>query len=106
MKEQKMSDQPDFSSSLVPEALRFYMEYDEAGRLFRSGGPIERLRTQELISRYAPKAPATVYDIGGGPGVYALWLAQQDYTVHLLDAVPRHIEQAGEAMQNQPDALL
>lgn len=100
-----MSDQ--FTAPLVPEALRYYSEqYDEAGRLFREAGQIERVRTQELITRHAPPAPATVYDIGGGPGVYALWLAQQGYSVHLLDAVPLHIEQARAASLSQPGVSL
>jgi ubiquinone/menaquinone biosynthesis C-methylase UbiE len=101
-----MPDQSNVSSPLSQEAQRYYMEYDEAGRLFRRVGQIERVRTQELIARSAPPAPATVYDIGGGPGVYALWLAQRGYTVHLLDAVPQHIEQAREASDAQPHAPL
>lgn len=97
-----MSDQSHSESPLAPEALQFYAEYDEAGRLFRRDGQIERVRTQELISRFLPPAPATIYDIGGGPGVHSLWLAQQGYRVHLLDAVPLHVEQARAASLNQP----
>lgn len=97
-----MSDQ--HRGYLSQEALDYYAEYDEAGRLFREAGLVERLRTQEIITRYAPPAPATVLDIGGGPGTYALWLARQGYTVHLLDAVALHIEQAGKAALDQPDA--
>ena len=99
-----MSDPPNANSPLSPEALRYYAEYNEARRLFQGAGFVERLRTQEIISRYAPGPPATVLDIGGGPGIHALWLAKQGYTIHLLDAVPLHIEQAGEASQKQPDA--
>ena len=98
-----MSDQSNAEGHLLPEALRFYAEYDEAGRLFRGGGVIERVRTQELIARYAPAAPATVLDIGGGPGVHALWLARRGYAVHLLDAMPRHVEQARAASAHQPE---
>ena len=97
-----MPDQANSGSPLAPEALQYYTEYDEAGRLFRRDGQIERVRTQELISRFLPPAPATIYDIGGGPGVHALWLAQQGYSVHLLDAVPLHVEQARAASLNQP----
>src|SRR6185369_10217212 len=39
-------------------------------------------------------APATVVDIGGAAGAYALWLADAGYAVHLIDPVPRHIEEA------------
>lgn len=97
-----MSEQSNMESPLAPEALQYYTEYDEAGRLFRPAGQIERVRTQELISRFLPPAPATIYDIGGGPGVYALWLAHQGYSVHLLDAVPLHVEQARAASLRQP----
>ncbi|WP_292760375.1 hypothetical protein [Nostoc sp. NOS(2021)] len=30
----------------------------------------------------------------GGGGIYACWLAQLGYKVHLIDAVPLHVEQA------------
>ncbi len=97
-----MSDPSRPAGPLAPEALRYYQGYDEAGRLFHRAGQVERVRTQELIARHAPPAPATVYDIGGGPGVHALWLAQQGYTVHLLDAVQLHVEQARAASLSQP----
>lgn len=74
----------------------FYDRYDEAGRLYRPEGQIEKLRTQELTKRYLPPPPAVIMDVGGGSGVHAFWLAEQGYKVHLIDAVPRHIEQAEE----------
>ena len=101
-----MPDQPLSIGPLLPEVQRHYEAFDEAGRLFRQAGQIERVRTQELVARYLPPAPATIYDIGGGPGVYALWLAQQGYTVHLLDALPLHIEQARAATDAQARAPL
>ena len=101
-----MSNQPQPNGPLLPEVQRHYERFDEAGRLFRQAGQIERVRTQELIARHLPSAPATVYDIGGGPGVYALWLAQQGYSVHLLDAMPLHIEQARVAADAQSHAPL
>jgi len=42
-----------------------------------------------------------VYDVGGAAGVYAIWLAEQGYTVHLLDLMPLHIEQALAAANGQ-----
>ncbi len=33
-----------------------------------------------------------ILDVGGGPGVYACWLAKQGYEVHLVDATPLHEE--------------
>jgi ubiquinone/menaquinone biosynthesis C-methylase UbiE len=47
-----------------------------------------------LLERYLPPAPAIVADIGGGPGRYAIWLAERGYHVHLVDPVPLHVEQA------------
>jgi len=44
--------------------------------------------------------PAFVVDVGGGPGVYATWLAQQGYRVHLFDVVPRHVEAVSAAAQD------
>ena len=41
--------------------------------------------------------------MGGGPGSYACWLARRGYEVHLVDAVPLHVEQASAASQAQSD---
>lgn len=41
-----------------------------------------------------PPAPAGVLDVGGGPGVHARWLAADGHTVHLVDPVERHLDQA------------
>lgn len=72
----------------------FYEQTAEEDRLEHGPFLLEALRTRELIDRYAPPAPATVCDIGGGAGAYALWLAERGYTVHLLDATPRLVEEA------------
>ena len=76
----------------------------EADRLQRGSGRIEFARTQEIVSRYLPPAPAVIFDIGGGPGVYACWLARLGHEVHLIDPVPLHVEQARQASAQQPDA--
>ena len=41
--------------------------------------------TMQVFADYLPQPPATVLDIGGGPGRYAIALAQQGYAVTLLD---------------------
>jgi SAM-dependent methyltransferase len=70
-------------------------EYTEADRLGDEAAPgLELLRTQDVIARHAPAPPARVLDIGGGPGVYAAWLAGHGYQVRLLDPVDRHVAQA------------
>ncbi|BAY20596.1 putative methyltransferase [Calothrix sp. NIES-2100] len=98
-----MSDLSQFSNPLSDEALIHYGIGKEQERLSRGTGVLEFTRTQEIISRYLPPAPAVIFDVGGGSGVYAYWLAQQGYEVHLIDAVPLHIEQARQFAQTQPN---
>ena len=81
----------------------YYNRGREQNRLTQEAGKLELARTQEIILRYLPKPPSTVLDIGGGAGVYALWLAQNGYTVHLVDLMPLHIEQATKASESQPE---
>lgn len=77
--------------------LRWYYERDrEQGRLNRGAGELEFERTKELVLRYLPPAPAEVLDLGGGTGPYSFWLAGLGYAVHLIDAMPLHIERARE----------
>lgn len=83
--------------------LTHYESSNEAQRLSSGAGQLELGRTQELIKRFLPPAPAVIFDVGGGSGVYACWLAKQGYEVHLIDPVPLHIEQARQASQHQPD---
>jgi ubiquinone/menaquinone biosynthesis C-methylase UbiE len=88
-------------TALPPEMFEHYRQVEESKRLSDGVGELERLRTQDILSRHLPGPPATVFDVGGGAGVHALWLAQCGYTVHLFDPVPHHIEQALAASANQ-----
>src|SRR5438270_1787213 len=101
-----MSDSFESHSSLPPEFFEHYASGYEAQRLQSGSSQIELARTQELVMRYMPPLPAVIFDVGGGPGVYACWLARQGYEVHLVDAHPLHVEQARQASQTQPDAPL
>ena len=47
--------------------------------------------------------PRVVLDVGGGPGRYSCWLAEQGYDVHLIDPVEKHLKQARQASRSQPD---
>lgn len=89
--------------TLPAEIMAFNSRGLEIGRLTKGIGPLEYCRIQELIKRNLPPVPAVVFDIGGGPGAYSLWLARLGYEVHLVDAVPLHVEQAKLASQAQPD---
>jgi ubiquinone/menaquinone biosynthesis C-methylase UbiE len=81
--------------------IEYYNSYDESKRLLSDIGPLERARTHELMERYLPAPPCTVLDVGGATGAYSFWLAGLGYAVHLVDIVPRHIEQAKE-VSRQP----
>lgn len=98
-----MLDKSNLQNPLLDEVLAHYERGLEAERLSKRTNPIELVRTQELLSRYLPPPPAVIFDVGGGSGIYACWLAQLGYKVHLIDAVPLHVEQARSASQVQPD---
>lgn len=68
----------------------------ERSRLQVGRSRIELARTKELLERFLPSPPARVLDVGGGPGIYAAWLAGNGYAVHLIDPVQLHVEQAAE----------
>ncbi len=69
----------------------------------KGSGPLELARTQEILTRFLPPAPCSVVDVGGGPGVYTLWLARAGYDVHLVELAPEHVEQARVASGAQKD---
>lgn len=81
--------------SFIPEEIyAHYLQGAEDGRLAASQGELERLRTQQILHRHLPPAPATIFDVGGASGAYACPLAEQGYQVHLIDPVELHLEQA------------
>jgi SAM-dependent methyltransferase len=77
-----------------PTIADYYERAPEEARLAQGPFQLEELRTRELIRRFALPPPATVVDVGGAAGAYALWLAQAGYSVHLLDPVPRLVAEA------------
>jgi ubiquinone/menaquinone biosynthesis C-methylase UbiE len=89
--------------AVPPEMVAHYQIADEARRLSSGVHQLELARTQEILERYLPRPPAVILDVGGGPGLHACWLAKQGYEVHLVDAVPFHVEQAKRASDQQPD---
>jgi SAM-dependent methyltransferase len=87
--------------NIMKAVSEYYDQTDESQRLFAGVGELERIRTQSILSRYLPAAPAVVVDVGGAAGVHALWLADQGYEVHLFDPVALHVGQAREASKKQ-----
>jgi len=85
--------------SVDPAIQAFYATLVERDRLDTTGhGRLERVRTQDLLTRSLPAAPARILDVGGGTGVYAQWLAEAGYDVHLIDVVPEHVAHVSEAL--------
>jgi SAM-dependent methyltransferase len=66
----------------------------ETTRITEGLGELELVRTQEVLRRHLPPAPARILDVGGGEGVHATWLAADGYDVDLVDAVPVHVDEA------------
>jgi SAM-dependent methyltransferase len=75
------------------EIQAHYAQGKEWARLGDPKGAVEFERTKEILRRQLPAAPALIADIGGGPGRYALWLAELGYTVEHRDLVRLHVEQ-------------
>ena len=87
------------------EILAYYEHGLERGRLASGRQRIEFLRVWDLLERCLPAAPATLVDVGGGAGAYAIPLASAGYEVHLIDPVPLHVEQAAAASRKAGKAL-
>jgi ubiquinone/menaquinone biosynthesis C-methylase UbiE len=92
---------PEFDSAIS----YYYNRASEESRLEEGPFLLEAQRTRELIERHAPPPPATVLDIGGAAGAYALWLAEAGYSVHLLDPIPRLVAEAGRRSAANPRPL-
>lgn len=58
--------------------------------------PVEFGVTMLALADFLPPSPATIADIGGGPGRYAIALAQQGYQITLIDLSQRNLEMAQE----------
>lgn len=90
-----------------PELQRIFEHYNAGGereRLSSPRGLLEFERSKEVIRRVLPPPGSTVADIGGGPGHYALWLADLGYKVIHRDLVPLHVELISRA--NRADARI
>ncbi|MHC5079064.1 MAG: class I SAM-dependent methyltransferase [Planctomycetota bacterium] len=97
-----MARAPSHGPPLPEEFFRHYGETGyEASRLQRGRSCLERVRTQEIVTRFLPPPPAVVFDVGGGAGFYAFWLADMGYETHLVDVHPLHVELAGKTQETR-----
>lgn len=82
---------------MADEDLRYVLEHYALGvereRLDSPLGVVEFERTTDELRRHLPPPPARLADIGGGPGRYSLWLAEQGYAVVHRDVVAHHVEE-------------
>lgn len=69
-------------------------EIREEDRITIGLARLELVRTQEILRRHLPDAPAEILDVGGATGVHAAWLAADGHRVHIVDLTPRHVEKA------------
>jgi ubiquinone/menaquinone biosynthesis C-methylase UbiE len=82
--------------SITPlrDVVNYYTRFAEESRLETGSAQLEFERTKELLLRFLPAPPAQIVDVGGASGSYAFWLASLGYSVHLVDATPRLVEDA------------
>jgi SAM-dependent methyltransferase len=99
----RVSEQP--RSDLDPTIADYYHRAPEEHRLEQGPFLLEEARTRELIERHARRPPATVLDVGGAAGAYAIWLADAGYVVHLVDPVPRLVAEAERRSAARPRPL-
>jgi ubiquinone/menaquinone biosynthesis C-methylase UbiE len=86
----------------------FHSHYNagvERNRLLGGTSNLEFERTKRILSRSLPRKPATILDVGGGPGRYSFWLSEMGYSVHLVDVLPLHIRQAREFQKRSKNPL-
>ena len=92
--------------SIDSEVLKSYNLGLEKGRLRTGLGLIEFARTCEILTEKLPAPPAVIFDICGGYGEYAWWLASRGYSVHLFDISEKNIEMAQELQSEYPGCKL
>ena len=90
------------------EVQSYYATFSEESRLAAGPSRLEFERTTEILGRFLPRPPARILDVGGAAGAYSLWLAEQGYSVDLVDASPRLVEvaRARSAKSSTPLASL
>ncbi len=92
--------------TIDPTVLAGYNAGIERNRLRTGIGIIEFERTKEILQEKLPSPPAVIYDIGGGYGEYAWWLASLGYEVHLFDISETNIKMSAELKHEYLDVHL
>jgi SAM-dependent methyltransferase len=80
---------------MQPSVLGYYALLGERSRL--AGDPIgqlEFLRTRELLTRWLPRPPAEVVDVGGATGAHAQWIAELGHAVQVIDPAIGQVTEA------------
>jgi len=80
----------------------YNIDYDEWGRLDRH--PIEFEITKKVLNEFI-EASSKVLDVGGGPGRYSIYLAENGHRVTLFDLSETHVKQAREKAANSGVAI-
>ena len=88
-----MQSWPLMKDPMDPALRAHYALGEERDRLAQAHGILEFELTKEIVLRHLPGPPSVIADIGGGPGRYALWLAERGHRVEHRDLVPLHVDQ-------------
>jgi ubiquinone/menaquinone biosynthesis C-methylase UbiE len=84
--------------------LAYYQQYPEEDRLGIGPFRLEFERTKEILARLLT-APRRIVDVGGAAGAYSSWLAGRGHEVHLVDVVPRLVEEARRRDASSPHPI-
>ncbi len=95
-----------FMKAIDETVLDGYNAGIEFGRLRSGIGRIEFAYTKELLLGSLPPPPAVIYDVGGGYGEYAWWLASLGYEVHLFDLSETNIDMSNRLKTEYPGCRL
>ena len=88
--------------SNIQATQAYYNRGNERERLSGPSGSIEFERTKDILQRFLPPSPSIIADIGGGPGRYALWLAERGYRVYHRDLIGLHVQQLQGDLRERP----
>jgi SAM-dependent methyltransferase len=69
----------------------YYGRNPESDRFGSPHGRLEYERTKAILTRYLPRAPLDILDVGGGTGAYSFWLAAMGHRVGYVDLSDVHV---------------